>query len=79
VSDEELRRCQVRLKAGQRKALQTNSSRAMQAAVDVLQGRSVNHWKDYDSLIDGVTVADLAGFARRHFQRTKRTQLVVRP
>ncbi len=39
VAAEELRRCQVRLKAGRRKALQTNSSRAMQAAVDVLQGR----------------------------------------
>ena len=45
VSPDEIRRCQVRLKAGQRKALQTNSARAMQAAIDVLQGRGANHWK----------------------------------
>jgi len=79
VSAEELRRCQVRLKAGHRKALQTNSARAMQAAVDVLQGRAANHWKQYDSLIDAVSVGDLAAFARLHLQKAKRTQLVVRP
>lgn len=79
VSAEELLRCQVRLKAGQRRALQTNSSRAMQAAVDVLQGRSANHWKRFDALIDAVTLADLAAFARRHLRREARTQLVVRP
>jgi zinc protease len=76
---EELRRCQVRLKAGQRKALQTNSSRAMNAALDVLQGRSPNHWKHYDALIDAVRVEDLAAFALRHLQAALRTQLVVRP
>jgi zinc protease len=79
VSAEELRRCQVRLKAGQQKALQTNSSRTMQAGLDVLQGRPANHWKEYDSLIDAVSLDDLAGFARRHLQQARRTQLVVRP
>ena len=39
VAEEELRRCQVRLKAGQRRALQSNSARAATAALDVLQGR----------------------------------------
>jgi zinc protease len=79
IAVEELRRCQVRLKAGHRKALQTNTSRAMQAAVDVLQGRDANHWKDYDSLVDAVTIPDLAAFAKAHLQKAKRTQLVVRP
>jgi zinc protease len=79
VTAEELRRCQVRLKAGHRKALQTNASRAMQAAVDVLHGRGANHWKGYDSLIDAVTIDDLSAFARAHFQASRRTQLVVRP
>ncbi len=79
VSPEELRRCQVRLKAGARKALQANSSRAMQSAVDVLLGKPANHWKRYDSLIDAVTVADLAAFAQTHLQTSKRVQLVVRP
>jgi len=79
VSAEELGRCQVRLKAGRKKALQTNSARTMQAGLDVLQGRAANHWKRYDSLIDAVTLEDLAGFAKRHLQEAKRTQLVVRP
>ncbi len=79
IAAEEIRRCQVRLKAGHRKALQTNSSRSMQSAVDVLQGRSANHGKQYDSLIDAVTIADLSAFARAHLKKAKRTQLVVRP
>ncbi|HMD60980.1 MAG TPA: pitrilysin family protein [Opitutaceae bacterium] len=79
VSPEELGRCQVRLKAGRKKSLQTNSARTMQAAIDVLQGRTANHWKQYDSLIDGVTREDLAEFARRRLLEAKRTQLVVRP
>jgi zinc protease len=79
VAPEELRRCQVRLKAGHRKALQTNAARAMQAAVDVLQGRGANHGKAYDTLIDSVTVKDLTAFARSHLQASKRIQLVVRP
>jgi len=79
IEQEEIRRCQVRLKAGQRKVLQTNMSRAMQSAVDVLQGRPANYWKRYGSLIDAVTVGDLAAFAKAHLQKAKRTQLVVRP
>jgi zinc protease len=79
VAAEELLRCQVRLKAGCRKALQTNSSRAAQAAVDVLMGRPPNYWKNYDRLVDAVTLADLAKFAQVHLQASRRTQLVVRP
>jgi zinc protease len=79
IAAEEIRRCQVRLKAGHRKALQTNMARAMQSAVDVLQGRPANQWKKYDSLIDSVTIGGLAAFARAHLQKAKRTQLVVRP
>ncbi len=79
VGEEELRRCQVRLKAGQMKALQTNSARAMTAALDVLQGRPANHWKGYGALIDAVTIDRLSAFARLHFDPARRTQLVVRP
>ena len=79
IPAEELGRCQVRLKAGHRKNLQTNSARAMQAALDVLQGRSANHWKRYDGLIDAVTAKDLSAFARAHLIASRRTQLVVRP
>ena len=79
ISEEELRRCQVRLKAGHRKALQSNAARAMLAGIDVLQGRSANHWKLMDGLLDAITVADLASFAQRHFRPSARSQVVVRP
>ena len=79
IAPEELRRCQVRLKAGQRKSLQTNASRAMLAAVDTLQGRGPNYSRKFDSLIDAVTVEDVAAFARGHLMEQRRTQLVVRP
>lgn len=75
----ELARCQARLKAGRRQSLQTNGSRAMQAALNALQGQPINDWKNYDRRIDDVTIADLATFAARYFQRSLRTQLVVKP
>ncbi len=79
VEPAELARCQTRLKAARRQGLQTNSSRAMQAGINALQGQPINDWKNYDTRIDAVTIADLAKFAQRYFQRALRTQLVVRP
>ena len=79
VEDVELRRCQARLKAGQRASMQTNASRALQASLNALQGQPINAWKDYDAKIDAVTVADLATFAGKYFQKKLRTQVVVRP
>lgn len=79
IEEVELRRCQARLKAGQRQSMQTNSARALQATLNVLQGQPLNAWRDYDAKVSAVTVADLAAFAQRYFQKTRRTQLVVRP
>ena len=79
VEPAELGRCQARLKAARRQGMQTNGSRAMQAALNVLQGLPVNDWKHYDARIDAVTIGDLARFAQEHFRRDARTQLVVRP
>ncbi len=79
VTIEELRRCQVRLKAGRQKYLQTNGARTMQAGLDVLQGRSANHWKTYDALIDAVDLGALAAFAQRRLKAERRVRLVVRP
>ncbi|MBA4138121.1 MAG: insulinase family protein, partial [Opitutus sp.] len=79
VTPEELRRCQTRLKAGKRMAMQTNSARAMQAALNAVYGLPVNDWRNYDARIDAVTVADLQAFARRYFTLPQRTQLVVKP
>jgi zinc protease len=79
VDAEELHRCQTRLKAGKRMAMQANASRAMQAALNVLYGLPVNQWRLYDGLVDAVTLADLQQFAQRNFRADQRTQLVVQP
>ncbi|MET0261628.1 MAG: insulinase family protein, partial [Rariglobus sp.] len=79
VSEEELHRCQTRLKAGRRMGLQTNSARAMHAGLNTLYGLPVDDAATYDAHIDGVTIADLQAFARKNFQKHLRTQLVVRP
>jgi zinc protease len=79
VAAEELARCQTRLKAGKRMGLQTNSARAMQAALNAVYRLPVNDWRDYDARIDAVGLADLQAFARRYFQRNLRVQLVVKP
>lgn len=79
VSQEELTRCQVRLKAARRMGLQTNSSRAMQAGLNALYGLPVNDWKNYDRYIEDVTLGRLQAFAKTYFKKELRTQLVVRP
>ena len=79
VEPAELARCQTRLKAGRRQAMQTNSSRAMQAGLNALQGQPINDWRNYAARIEAVTIADLAAFAAGNFTRAQRTQLVVRP
>lgn len=79
VAADELRRCQTRLKAGKRMGLQTNSARALQAALNVVTGLPANDWRNYDAHIDAVTLADLQAFARRYFAPGTRVQLVVKP
>ena len=79
VTIEELVRCQTRLKAGRRMGLQTNGARAMHAGLNTLYGLPVDDAATYDAHIDGVTIADLKAFATKRFQRTLRTQLVVKP
>lgn len=79
VEPVELSRCQARLKAGKRQSLQTNGSRAMQAALNCLYGLPVNDWQHYDQRIDEVTIKALATFARQRLKRAQRVQLVVQP
>ena len=79
VDESELRRCQTRLKAGKRMAMQTNSARAMQAAHSVVCGLPVNDWRSYDARIEAVTPTVLQAFAQKYFQPPLRTQLVVKP
>ena len=75
----ELRRCQVRLKAGRRMSLQTNAARTMQAGLNALCGLPVNDWTNYDAQIEAVDAAALQRFAQTYLQAARRTQLVVRP
>jgi zinc protease len=79
VAAAELQRCQVRLKAAKRMGLQTNSARAMGAALNAIYGLPVNDWRDYDAKVDAVTLGDLQAFARRYFEPRQRVQLVVKP
>ncbi len=79
VTEEELERCRVRLKAGKRMGLQTNSARAMQAALNAVYGLPVNDWRTYDARIDAVKRADIQAFARNYFVSDRRVQLVVKP
>lgn len=79
VTAAELKRCQTRLKAAKRMAMQANGARAAQAALNAVYGLPVNDWRNYDAHIDGVTLADLRAFAQRYFVLPQRVQLVVKP
>jgi len=79
VEAAELTRCVARLKAARRQSMQTNSARAMQAGLNVLQGQPANDWRNYDARVEAVTIAALADFARRRLASNRRVQLVVRP
>ncbi|MGH7997263.1 MAG: M16 family metallopeptidase [Opitutaceae bacterium] len=79
AEEAEMRRCRARLKAARRQSLQGNASRAFQAALNVLQGRPVDDWKNADAKIDAVGPADLARFAAKYLKRSRCVQVVVRP
>src|SRR6478736_202677 len=79
VTAEELTRCQVRLKAGKRMGMQTNSARAMAAALNAVYHLPVNDWRTYDARIDAITLADIQAFARKYFVSGQRVQVVVKP
>lgn len=79
VTEEELRRCQRRLKARKRMGLQSFGARAMDAGLNVIFGLPVCDSNFYDERIDAVTLDDLQKFACDHFSPEKRVLLVVGP
>ena len=79
VAEDELQRCKNRLKAARRMGMQTNSSCASQAAMNVAYGMPANDWREYDQRIDAVTLEELQAFARRYFQLSEQVELVVGP
>ena len=79
ITDDELRRCQRRLKAQNRMGLQAIGSCAMQAALNVTYGLPVNDWSNYDERIDSITTEDLWKFATDMFNPDSVVKLVVKP
>lgn len=77
IFEEELRRSRVRLKAGRRMAMQTNSACSIQAALNAIYGLPVNDWRNYDARIDAITLEDLQGFARERFNPENRLELLA--
>lgn len=79
ITQAELKRCQTRLCAGRRMGLQSNSSRAMHAALHELYGEPVDDETHFEKAINAVTTKTLAVFAKTYLKRSACTQLVVRP
>jgi len=79
VTQSELARCKTRLKAGHQMGLQTNSQRALQAALNTLYGRPADDSADYAQRIDAVTRADLATFAKEYLRPELRLRLTLSP
>ena len=79
LTEEELRRCQVRLKAQKRMGMQTIGARAMQAALNTVYGEPINDWNRYDERIDKITLDDLYRFAAERFDPDKKVSLVIKP
>lgn len=79
VSEEELLRCQRRLKARKRMGLQSFGARAMEAGINRLHGLPVNDFKGYDARVDAVRVKHLQAFANEFFRPEKKVTLVIGP
>lgn len=79
VTEEELTRSQVRLKAGRRTQLQTNGTRAILAGLNVAYGLPVNDWLNYDEKIDAVTLDAVRAFARNYLRDDRKVALTVGP
>ena len=79
VTEDELHRCQIRLKAQKRMGMQTIAARAMQAALNAIYGEPINDWNRYDEYIDAVTPDELQRFAAERFDPDKKVSLVIKP
>ena len=77
IALKELDRCKTRLKASRRMSMQTNSSCASHAALNVAYGLPANDWRSYDERIDAVSIQDLANFASKYFREEERVELVI--
>ena len=78
ITEEELHRCQNRLKAGKRQSLQTAGYRAQEACLNALYGLPIDHWKTYDARLERVDRSALQSFAQRYFRTDQKVVLVVK-
>jgi zinc protease len=79
VTEDELARCQTRLKAARPMGKQTLGARAMHAAIQVTYGLSIDDDAEHAAQLDAVDAAVLARFARHYFAEDKRVRLIVGP
>jgi zinc protease len=79
ITEEELHNCKIRLKAQKHLSMQTPSSRAMQACLNVIYELPPNNWRYYEERLDSLTPAHLQCFAQKYFQENKKVCLVVKP
>ncbi len=79
VEQLELDRIKIRLLAQRRMSMQTISSRAMQAGLNVVYDMPANDWLNFDKKLEAVTIERLQEFAVKYFNVSKRLELVVGP
>ncbi|PXA05133.1 insulinase family protein [Coraliomargarita sinensis] len=79
VTDEELRRCRIRLKAARPMSRQTIGARAMHAALQLCYGLPLNDDAEHAVKLDATDATTLADFAKRHFAPDNKVRLVVGP
>ncbi len=79
IHDSELARAKQHLKSKQRFALQSPSSRAAEAACNLLYHKPLNAFKTYDSQIESISKEAIQSFAQEHFRPELSTELCVLP
>ena len=79
LDQQELHRCQVRLKAAKRQRFQDTASRAQEAALNMLYGLPNNYWNTYDERLEKVDCAALQSFAQKYFRPEQKVILIVKP
>ena len=63
----ELKRVQKRMQVRSRTTFHSRSARSFQSALNVLYGRSPDHWKTVEAKIQRTTLEDLTQFAQKYW------------
>jgi zinc protease len=79
VSEAEVAAARTRLKVSNRFSLQSPAARAGRAGLNVLFGKPVMDWLDYEQRLDALSAEDLTAFANTWLQPDRRLRLVIGP